>query len=82
MKKSPADMPDKQCTAGATGLAPELPAWKAFVVQFSREADGTLGCFTGRVEHLSSGERARFETKADLLAILARMLEGVVRASD
>lgn len=53
---------------------PALPAWKAFVVQFSREADGVTGTFTGRVEHLSSGRRAHFNSPEQLLAVLNRLL--------
>jgi hypothetical protein len=53
---------------------PALPAWKAFVVQFSRETeDFSRGC-AGRVEHLSSGRRAHFESPGELLAILERLI--------
>lgn len=54
--------------------APALPAWKAFVVQFSRESDGLRGTFAGRVEHLNSGRRAAFESSEEMLAVLERML--------
>jgi hypothetical protein len=54
---------------------PALPAWKAFVVQFSREADGLGGTFSGRVEHLSSGRRARFDSPEELLAVLGTLLD-------
>jgi hypothetical protein len=52
-----------------------LPAWKAFVVQFSREAKCPTGVFAGRVEHLSSGRRARFQSPEDLVAVLTQLLE-------
>jgi hypothetical protein len=51
-----------------------LPVWKAFVVQFSRETRPRTGTFSGRVEHLSSGRRARFGTTRELLAALRKML--------
>jgi hypothetical protein len=44
-------------------------------VQFSRESRGTGDVFAGRIEHLSSGRRARFATTQELVAALARMLE-------
>jgi hypothetical protein len=57
--------------------APTLPAWKAFTVQFSAETGAGRGVFSGRVEHLNSGRRARFASKEDLLAVLDRMLTDV-----
>ncbi len=54
--------------------APTLPAWKAFVVQFNREADGAAQ-FSGRVEHLQSGRRARFTSAEELTAALRRLLQ-------
>jgi hypothetical protein len=52
-----------------------LPAWKAFVVQFSRETGPCPGVFSGRVEHLSSGRRARFSSGEELLATLGKLLD-------
>lgn len=63
------------------GDVPELPAWKAFVVQFSRDANGHRR-FLGRVEHLSSGRRARFGSKEELVDILAKYLERLDASSD
>ena len=60
----------------AANAGPELPAWKAFVVQFGREA-GSRGPFSGRVEHLSSGRRSRFATKDELIDALARLLDEI-----
>jgi len=56
---------------------PELPPWKAFVVQFSRKADVPAGIFSGRVEHLNSGRRTSFQSSAELVRILETMLEGI-----
>ena len=55
---------------------PALPAWKAFVVQFNRESRGN-GAFAGRVEHLSSGRRVRFNSADELLAALRELLASV-----
>ncbi len=54
---------------------PQLPAWKAFVVQFSRDTGTGSGVWAGRVEHLSSGRRARFNTPQELLTILSMLLD-------
>jgi hypothetical protein len=54
---------------------PSLPAWKAFVVQFSEHAEPRRGTYSGRVEHLSSGRRARFDSEQELLAVLAKLVE-------
>ena len=53
---------------------PELPPWKAFVVQFSRDSQAASKVFAGRVEHLNTGRRARFRSGEDLLAVLTRLL--------
>jgi len=52
-----------------------LPVWKAFVVQFSRETNTRKGTFSGRVEHMTSGRRARFGSTRELLAVLRRLLD-------
>ena len=49
--------------------------WKAFVVQFSRETNRETGTFSGRVEHMSSGRRARFGSSQELVAVLGTMLD-------
>ena len=55
--------------------AAALPYWKSFVVQFSRETRKQTGTFAGRIEHLSSGRRARFGSAKELLAALGKMLD-------
>jgi hypothetical protein len=64
-----------QPESGRESAGPELPAWKAFVVQFSREAPAAGGSFSGRIEHLSSGRRSRFSSREELLAALEGLLE-------
>ena len=59
----------------ADSRAPELPVWKAFVVQFSHEARRQAGIFAGRIEHISSGRRARFGSPEELIASLWKMLD-------
>ena len=43
-----------------------FPQRKAFVLQFSTDAGPQTGLFTGRVEHVSSGDAATFESTEDL----------------
>jgi hypothetical protein len=61
---------------------PALPAWKAFVVQFSREPSTPGGMFTGRIEHLSSGRRAHFHSAQELVATLEQLLAELGAASE
>ena len=60
---------------------PALPAWKAFVVQFTRETGVQPAVFAGRVEHLSSGRRVHFSSAEELTAILAKLLDEVGHAT-
>ena len=53
---------------------PALPVWKAFVVQFSRETTPRARTFSGRVEHMSSGRRARFASRRELLTAFEKLL--------
>jgi hypothetical protein len=66
---------DRPVAASQKGDVPMLPVYKAFVVQFTRETRSATGTFAGRIEHMSSGRRARFASKQELLAMLERMLE-------
>ncbi len=58
-----------------------MPAWKAFAVQFSQETSTRTGLFSGRVEHLNSGRRARFGSRQELLAALQRLLDEIEETS-
>jgi hypothetical protein len=53
---------------------PELPSTKAFVLQLTRATGPTLEPFAGRVEHLSTGRRTRFETVEEFLTALRHLL--------
>jgi hypothetical protein len=68
----------KKSAAGAEHeVEPSLPAWKAFVVQLSRDTRGPPGICAGRVQHLSTGRRARFNSEQELLASLWRLLADI-----
>jgi len=62
--------------------APELPTGKAFVLQLSRATGPALEPFTGRVEHLASGRRLRFESFAAFQAAVIRLLTDTKRNRD
>ena len=59
---------------GALPEAPELPTDKAFVLQLSRDTGPMREPFTGRVEHLATGRRLRFESFADFQSAVIRLL--------
>jgi hypothetical protein len=51
-----------------------LPSEKAFVLQLARSTDRQLRSFSGRVEHLASGRRRRFESVGQFLEQVTRLL--------
>jgi hypothetical protein len=52
------------------------------VVQFRVPPTGTTLCHEGRVEHLVSGQVARFLSLEELLAFMSRMLDEVQAQAD
>jgi hypothetical protein len=58
----------------STAGGPSLPYAKAFVVQFTAETDPGLEHAAGRIEHLQTGRRERFESADDLLLWIAALL--------
>jgi hypothetical protein len=56
---------------------PSLPTNRAFVVQFRAQPMEAPLSWEGRVEHLVSGQVARFHSPEELLAFLHRMLTAV-----
>jgi hypothetical protein len=73
--RSPNKNRSRRRRPGGDGEAPTLPAWKAFVVQFTHETGIEAGTFCGRAEHLSTGQRARFESAQDLVEFVHAVLE-------
>jgi hypothetical protein len=61
---------------------PSLPYAKAFVIQFTAETDAGLEYASGRIEHLQSGRRERFESADDLLLWIAALLPRPTDSSD
>jgi hypothetical protein len=61
---------------------PSLPTNRAFVVQFRPQPMGVSSAYDGRVEHLVSGQVARFHSLKELLAFMVRVLTDVDEHSD
>jgi len=61
---------------------PSLPSNRVFVVQFRIQPTGALSRYDGRVEHLVSGQVARFHSLEELLAFMIRVLNDVQHHAD
>ena len=61
---------------------PALPTNRAFVVLFRAQTSEGSVTFGGRVEHLVSGQVARFQSLEELLAFMVRVLVDVQKSSD
>ena len=60
-----------------TQLPRPLPANRAFVVQFRAQPSGEPFRWEGRVEHLTSGQTARFASQDALQAFITRVLSEI-----
>jgi hypothetical protein len=56
---------------------PSLPTNRAFVVQFRAQPPGASSSYDGRIEHLVSGQVARFHSLDELLAFMVSVLADV-----
>ena len=61
---------------------PSLPSNRVFVVQFRNQPTGASTPYDGRVEHLVSGQVARFHSLEELLAFMIRVLADVQHQAD
>jgi hypothetical protein len=61
---------------------PSLPTNRAFVVQFRAYPTSASPRYEGRVEHLDSGQVARFHSLEELLAFMLRVLTDVEEHPD
>jgi hypothetical protein len=55
---------------------PLSPEQGAFVIQFRTSADVEQGRFTGRMEHVASGQVGHFQTPEQLVAFVRHVLCG------
>ncbi len=65
-----------------TQLPPPLPANRAFVVQFRAQPAGESSHCEGRVEHLITGQTARFASRDEFWEFIYRVLTEVQDHSD
>ena len=61
---------------------PPLPSNRVFVVQFRIQPTGAPSPYDGRVEHLVSGQAARFHSLEELLAFMIRVLADVQQRAE
>jgi hypothetical protein len=61
---------------------PSLPTNRVFVVQFRAQPAGASSSYDGRVEHLVSGQVARFHSLEELLGFMVSVLADVQAQSD
>lgn len=57
------------------------PGEGAFVIQFRAPADVAPDRFSGRIEHVASGEVGHFQTPGELADFVKRVLNGRARQS-
>ena len=65
-----------------TPSQPSLPTNRVFVVQFRTQPAGAPSRYDGRVEHLVSGQVARFHSLEELLAFMVRVLADVQQQAE
>jgi hypothetical protein len=56
---------------------PSLPSNRVFVVQFRAQPTGVSSPYDGRVEHIVSGQVARFHSLEELLGFMVSVLADV-----
>ena len=61
---------------------PSLPSNRVFVVQFRAQPTGASSSYDGRVEHLVSGQVARFHSLEELLGFMVGVLADIEAPSD
>ena len=61
--------------------APRLPLDRAFVIQFGCETAPARDLFQGRVEHISSGQVAHFQSLPELKLFVERVFVGLNKES-
>jgi hypothetical protein len=62
------------CRGNNAGVVPSIPRRRAFLLQYSGDADPGRGRHCGRVEHVESGRSQRFGCQRDLEKFVAAVL--------
>jgi hypothetical protein len=71
---APSESPQDQIRQRRAADGPTLPYARAFVVQFTADTYAGLEYAAGRIEHLETGRRERFESADDLLLWISALL--------
>jgi hypothetical protein len=75
-------MPPRGRGSTVPSSQPSLPSNRVFVVQFRAQPPGVSLAYDGRVEHLVSGQQARFHSLEELLGFMVGVLADVEEHSD
>jgi hypothetical protein len=75
-------MPPRGRESTVPASQPSLPSNRVFVVQFRAQSTGASSVYDGRVEHLVSGQVARFHSLEELLGFMVGVLADVEEPLD
>ena len=75
-------MPPRARESTVPPSLPSLPTNRVFVVQFRAPSPGAAAAYAGRVEHLVSGQVARFHSLAELLGFMVGVLADLAAPAD
>jgi hypothetical protein len=75
-------MPPRGREATVPSSQPSLPTNRVFVVQFGAPPAGAASSYAGRVEHLVSGQAARFHSLEVLVGFMVGVLADLEEPSD
>ena len=75
-------MPPRGRESTVPASQPSLPSNRVFVVQFRAQPPGVSSVYDGRVEHLVSGQVARFHSLEELLGFMVGVLADVEEPLD
>ena len=75
-------MPPHGKESTVTPSQPSLPSNRVFVVQFRVPAPAVSSAYDGHVEHVVSGQEARFHSLEELLAFMVSVLADVQAHTD
>jgi hypothetical protein len=75
-------MPPHSRESTVPASQPSLPSNRVFVVQFRAQPTEASSSYDGRVEHVVSGQVARFHSLEELLGFMVSVLADVQAQSD
>jgi hypothetical protein len=75
-------MPPRGRGSTVSPSQPSLPSNRVFVVQFRAQPTGVASSYDGHVEHVVSGQVARFHSLEELLGFMVGVLADIQAQSD